>query len=168
MDDLQTTEESVLCDKCSVIRFIDKAIGGAVPTTRFGEHFLGFKGGVQVGSKMRVYLELEYMHHDRLPDLPFSEASAESGCAFCAALRNAALGLALSDPGRATFELSYVWDHCPPLHKNRLYMLLARTDVRFDAFEPAYTNSLVFHVDCEEGKIMSQQLGTFIDQNRRL
>ena len=77
------------------------------------------------------------------------EASAEAGCAFCAALRNAALGLPLSKPGRANFDLTYVWH---PHHDTTygLCMLLAGVHVEFAALEPAYNNPLVFHVDCEE------------------
>jgi hypothetical protein len=159
MGNLRSSEESVLCDKCSVIRFNDMNLGGYKSTSNSGEPFLAFgkdKGKVRVGSELRDQLELEYMHHDRLPDLPFLKASAESGCAFCAALRNAALGLALSNPGCATFELSYVCDYCPPVDKYGLYMLLAQIRVEFDTDEPAYSNSLVFHVDCEEGKIVNQ------------
>jgi hypothetical protein len=111
-------------------------------------------------------LELDHVHYDTLPDLSRLKASADVGCAFCAALRNAALGLALSKPGRATFELSYVWR--PPFQDDGLCMLLARIRAKFDAFEPPYTNSLVFRADCEEGKRINKQPGTLTNPNRGL
>jgi hypothetical protein len=145
MDDLQNTEESVLCEKCSVIRFNDKELGGYELTYRSGENVLAFGG---VGFDKR--LQLQYMHRDRVPGLLCLKASAEAGCAFCAALRNATLGLALSEPGSITFGLKYAWGN-----RNEefgLYMLLAQLYVEFDTIKPPYTNSLIFCVDCENGK----------------
>jgi hypothetical protein len=70
-------------------------------------------------------------------------------CILCCT-SGATLGLALSTPGRATFNLRYVWR--PDLVKDyELYMLCARLHVEFDVFEPAYEDSPVFLVDCKEG-----------------
>jgi hypothetical protein len=162
MKDLQNTEESALRDKCSVIRFNDKELGGFEATNDAGENVLAFKRNPRHPGT----LELDYVHHDKLPDLSRLKASADLGCAFCAALRNAALGLSWSEPGRATFGLRYSWR--PPVRHDGIRMLFAKMRVEFDAFEPSYTETLIFCADCEEGKKINKQPGTLTNPNRGL
>jgi hypothetical protein len=42
MEHLQSTKEFVLCDRCSVLRFNDKELGGAVGTAGCRADFLDF------------------------------------------------------------------------------------------------------------------------------
>jgi hypothetical protein len=162
MADLPGVGESPLCEKCSVIRFNDKALGGYETTNGTGESVLAF------GIDYPETLKLDYMHHDTLPDLPCLEASAEAGCAFCSALRNATLGLALSKPGRAMFELIHIWRAKLIRYPYGLEVLLAELRVEFDASEPAYDNTLFFYIDCEEGKGRSRRSGTVVNFKREL
>ncbi|KAF2650788.1 HET-domain-containing protein [Lophiostoma macrostomum CBS 122681] len=104
-----------LCEACSVIRFDDGQFGGCA-----GEdghlHFPDDEEGKE--------FNLGTTHKDSLPLLPSMKASAEAGCSFCGALRDAVLTLDLRDYMEVVIDLSYYWR---PKYTNvpGLYRLLA-------------------------------------------
>jgi hypothetical protein len=154
MERPRSADESFLCDQCSVLYFNDEKLGGCGAMNDAGKNVLTFDHLDLGGVKERRF-KLDYTHHDVVPDFPYLKASAEAGCAFCVALRNAAIGLDLSKPGRATFTLTYVWRPGGDPDFG-LHVLLAGIHVEFDTLEHPYTNFLVFCIDCEEGKKMNE------------
>lgn len=129
---------SQLCDKCSVLSFDDAWFG-------YEEE------GVLEPEKGRI-LELEYDQRDTLPDLPILRASAAAGCAFCAALREATLGLQLGGPADIEYQLEFTWgmDDEDFVHIG-LYLLVATVflKLRQETHNESTTHKIVFNIDSE-------------------
>jgi hypothetical protein len=112
-DTCETIIDSTLCNNCSVLQFDDSENGGCVQQTSSGEYILDFDKyndfghvGKRWGHKQ---LRLKYAVSDLLPHLPYLRSSAEDGCTFCGALRDAMLGSPPNHSGKFTFKLQYVW-----------------------------------------------------------
>ena len=76
MEDPLKAEDSVLCDRCAVIRFNDKEFGGYEATDDSGNSILKFDE-----DDTERYLWLDCEHVDHLPDIPDLRSSAQAGCA---------------------------------------------------------------------------------------
>ena len=100
MEDFQIIElKDDLCHACSVLRFDDGAFGG------FEEDgVLRFPN-----DDGNLHFDLEYNQCDSLPHLPVLKNSAETGCSFCGALRDATLTLGLEDDIKIGFTFRYYW-----------------------------------------------------------
>ena len=115
---------SILCKRCSALTFDDQIFRDYIK-----EHdnsslpVFPYDGSVLV--------ELNYEHTDLFPELPGLKASAQGGCTFCAALRQATLETTLPSPCRITYRLRYVWSP-PGAQDFGLYMLLADLSVDDD------------------------------------
>jgi len=146
MEDTCSVQESLLCDKCSVLRIDDREQGGHQAQNDAGEPILKFNNSDEVFRE----LWLDYVHHDSLPDLPYLKASAEAGCAFCATLRSAALELGFAKSAQVTFNLRYLWyPHTKPQYG--LCTLVANWQSEHIDFKTFATFPFVFNVSCEEG-----------------
>lgn len=167
-DVAHSTAESVLCDRCCLLRFADRDFGGYP-----AEGTLAFDN-----DNRRRDFELDYVHVDQLPELPRLKASSEAGCAFCGVLRDAALTLGLAEPGHITFKMRYLWrSNTPGQLQLGLCMLVADISARFgplvgsddDARDDAYTDALVFVVDSEHGERHTiSSSSRHIDKSREL
>lgn len=105
-DDYDPPKQSVLCKRCSVLRFDDTAEG-----FKFRNGRLTFtENSTWAGSQDYAYsLMLDYNFCDQLPRLDGLRTSAQAGCAFCGALREAVLKTCLNMSGRVNFKLCYLW-----------------------------------------------------------
>jgi hypothetical protein len=139
---------SNLCDKCSVLYIDDKALGfhEAEDDERGDGTFMSW-------DKTYEYQEfwLDYEHDDLLPRLPGLERSASSGCAFCAALREATLGLKINKTGHATFSMRYMW--LRGLRKLNVDIGISHITNEANLEDELPEKwSLRFFVDCEKGR----------------
>ncbi|KAK0103040.1 hypothetical protein ONS96_005652 [Cadophora gregata f. sp. sojae] len=79
-----------LCKKCEVLSFYDSQQGGYEHEDSFGNKVLR-----HAWKSQRMFfsfdVQLDYEHHDQLPDMPRMAASAEAGCRMCGLLRAAIL-----------------------------------------------------------------------------
>jgi hypothetical protein len=142
--------ESRLCQRCSVLSLDDMAYDGTEFQDAYGKWLLGFHS---TGRGLYRELPLDYNLSDRLPDLSCLRASAEAGCAFCEALRDAALMLDLNTSGTVTFELCYLWFNGSKEHAGLKY-LVVRLEIETEGgTKKDHQGSLLFHVDCEPGEI---------------
>jgi len=149
MESTCNVNESPLCDKCSVLRFNDKDLGGHKAQSNDGQDILSFPGG-DGSQEWSRQLWLDYTHHDSLPDLPRLKASAETGCAFCAILRSTALELGFAKPVQVTFKLCYIW-YPKTIPQYGLSTLVASWQSEHIEFETLSKHPFVFYVDCDEG-----------------
>lgn len=177
---LPTLSESTLCEKCSVLSFDDKALGGYVKKDKSGREYLSFDkvpdGRNNLRPNWRRFqkdrdvdsykwsewnLNLKYEHTDHLPDLPLLKASAESGCMFCAALRDATLALNSGNTGTIDYRLVYKGKpHNPTLEGIGLYMLQAYCLVTESTSKHRDRSRLVLLVNCEDGWFTVDVLGS--------
>jgi hypothetical protein len=138
--------ESPLCGQCSVLRFEDRRFGGAEKEDLASNPVLTFGN-----EDTQKEFKLDYTFSDSLPGLPDLKASAEGGCAFCKALRDAILTLQWNDPGRVILELRYIWRENPWDTGLRLLLVDLKA-------EPAvigaskFEDTLIFYIDAEPGK----------------
>ena len=164
MGDICNVHESPLCDKCCVLRFDDKELGGHKAQSHDGQDMLSFGLGNnsrELGSQLR----LNYLHHDSLPDLPRLKASAETGCAFCAILRSMALELGFTKPAQVTFELRYIW-YPTTIPQYGLSTLVASWQSEHIEFETLSKYPFVFYVDCDEGDYQPDIVKALTDRAR--
>jgi hypothetical protein len=133
---------SYLCDKCSVLYIDDKALG-AHEAERYDGSFMSFDN-----DDLFLALQLDYQHTDLLPELPDLEVSAISGCAFCAALRDATLRLEINETGRAVFSMRYMWRS----GLAELIVDIMISHLNHEANRKDELRHLRFFVDCENGR----------------
>lgn len=158
--------ESTLCDKCSVLRFNDKELGGHKTQSHDGEEVLSFMNENDRRERYRE-LWLDYIHEDSFPDLPCLRAAAEAGCAFCAMLRSVALELGFAKPIQVTFKLLYLWHpHTRP--QFGLCTLIARLQLGHIEFEGWTNYRLIFYIDCKEGDGQPDLPEVLTDRTRQL
>jgi hypothetical protein len=157
MEDAVNVLESTLCDKCSVLRFDDRRLGGYTVQNDHGEEVLRIDHDKYDGTSRQLWLD--YIHHDSLPELPYLRASAEAGCAFCAMLRSVTLERNFVDPARATFSLFYKWTNYALIPLRGTCSLSAVLQVGGNGLEPASCRVLEFGVDCEQGDSRPDVLG---------
>jgi len=149
MGNIGDVHESPLCDKCSVLRFNDKELGGHKAQSHDGQDILSF-GRAKDSQEVCRQLYLDYIHHDSLPDLPRLKASAEAGCTFCAILRKMALELGFSKSVQVTFKLGYLW-YPRTIPQYGLSTLIASWQSEHTEFETLSKYPFVFYIDCDEG-----------------
>lgn len=95
--------ESILCERCSILRIDDRAEGFEIREGRLQyTKDPAFEGAYN-------YQTLDYSFSDQLPHLDGLRIFAEAGCAFCGALRDAVLTTCLNTTGKVTFGLTYSW-----------------------------------------------------------
>ncbi|KAF1830895.1 HET-domain-containing protein [Decorospora gaudefroyi] len=153
MENLRSHVESDLCDKCSVLKFDDKQLGRRQARRDVANDVLRFD--FEDRRHRGKSFELDYVHTDLLPDLLRLKASADAGCAFCAALRDATLQRRPARSGPIRYRLRYKWERWSDrLDHPQLNMLVADWAVGDESFEGvgkvSHDRSLVFWVDCEE------------------
>jgi hypothetical protein len=169
-----TIDESVvvsrLCQRCSCLSLDDTADGfelrevdedgdedvGGPPFFWRSNPVLDFyKTEPKDEERDNFYREirLDYQHSDQLPDLNGLRASAEAGCAFCRALRDAVLTLSPDTPGKVTLNLRYLWS---PFPDRGLSYLSVNLDVRTEYRQSS--NQILFSVSCQSGKHCSERL----------
>ena len=119
---------SILCERCSVLAFDDQIFRDFTEEDDISSlPVFPYDGSL-------LNLELDYEHTDLFPELPGLKASAEAGCAFCAALREATSETTLPNPCHIRFHLRYMWS--PPCAQDfGLYMLLANMSIIDDEDE---------------------------------
>jgi len=166
MADISNVHESPLCDKCSVLRFNDKELGGRKAQSHDGQEILSFTDGNNPYEPCRE-LWLDYIHRDSLPELPCLKASAEAGCAFCAILRSTALELGFTRPVQVTFKLCYLW-YPRTIPQYGLCTLVARWQSEHIEFGTLSNHTFVFYVDCDEGDSQPDNSKVLTDRIRRL
>jgi len=154
-------EESTLCEKCSVLRINDRELAIHKVQNNDGEHTSGVSFVEEFFQQ-----ELNYIHADLLPDLPYLRDTADAGCAFCAILRSAALELAFVKPAGVTFTLQYCWrlNEIP-----RYWVCALQAFMRVEDGEPeSYTTwrAGIFEVDCKEGDTRPDLLDVLSDCTR--
>ncbi|KAH6878052.1 heterokaryon incompatibility protein-domain-containing protein [Alternaria rosae] len=149
MEEALNVRESTLCNKCSVLRFNDKRLGGHKAQNNDGQEILSFIVGNDSQEPCQQ-LRLDYLQHDSLPDLPHLKASAEAGCAFCAILRSMALELGFAKPAQVTFKLCYCW-HTRTRPQYGLSTLVASWQSEHIEFKTLSKYNFVFYIDCDEG-----------------
>jgi hypothetical protein len=117
--------EAKLCERCSILRFDDKAFGGYESEDEDGRPILkireedrenvtwGYlKSRYHAPDRRCAYLLLDFNLLDTLPHLPELEKSADSGCEFCGILRSAILRKYADCDGRVEIEtLAYFWSN---------------------------------------------------------
>jgi hypothetical protein len=141
--------ESKLCQRCSVLSLDDMAYDAFELQDDDGEWLLGFP---KIRNRMYRELRLDYQLSDQLPNLHTLRASAEGGCAFCEALRDATLMLSLNTSGHVTFDLRYLWSTLSN-GKAGLKYLVVRLEVEIQGGKDKdHQGDLVFSVDCEPGE----------------
>jgi hypothetical protein len=178
MSETTATTESFLCDKCSVLRFDDKALGflergwSSIFDNKEDEaqrlREVKDEEGDDGSSLSFDYdgcrnLQLRYHHTDLLPDFPGLEESVNLGCSFCMSLREAIYRVELNKTGRVVLSMRYRWrEHPLPIDETKGCLELI-----VDFVEDHYCNelnikismldllrwSLRFSVDCEDGKV---------------
>jgi hypothetical protein len=152
-DTCETVNDSTLCNDCRVLQFDDSEDGGFVQQNSSGEYVLEFDKKNDYGYISDRWghkqLRLKYAVTDLLPHLPYLKISAERGCTFCGALRNAMLSCLLNRSGKVTFELRYVWSWT---YGHGLQQLLVDVQYYTSADLPSFMNTLVFQLDCEPGE----------------
>jgi hypothetical protein len=138
--------ESQLCDLCSVLRLDDEQHGGYALSNSSGHPVLAFGDNEE-----DMTFELNYRQTDSLPHLPKLKVSGDAGCAFCHALRDATLTLALEEWDKVRFELRYAWHR--GVHELGSKLLLVNlSSVDDDFAETGQHSNLVFQVDCKKGR----------------
>jgi hypothetical protein len=157
--------ESKLCQRCSCLSLDDKTDGFWCEED--DEYYYGpprFLGpGLNFRSTLpkdedKFYEEIpvDYQNSDQLPDLNGLRASAEAGCAFCGALRDAVLTLSLDTPGKVTFDLHYLW---MSIETRGVHFLSVNLDVESEDHESSKPEGRVlFSVTCQPGKCCSSDL----------
>ena len=154
-------EESTLCEKCSVLRIDDRELAIHQAQNDDGEDTSSYSSDGEFFQQ-----NLNYIHDDLLPDLPYLRATAGEGCAFCAMLRSAVLEQDFVKPARVTFRLAYIWKiFSAPEHA--VCTLSANMQVERDEPGSYYTcRAGTFEVDCEEGDIRPDLLDVLSDCTR--
>jgi hypothetical protein len=106
--------DNQLCEKCSVLSFDDSIFSHLVQSSPEIVTSLNDVIPDCEDEKGRQIL-LEYDRTDLFPYLPGLTASAETGCLFCKALRDATLNSGISGSCRIAYRLRYLWrSPCPP------------------------------------------------------
>lgn len=95
-----TNKVSTLCTACSILPLDEGRIQGAHETKGSEYSVLAYP----LPRENRQYW-LDYEHVDDLAGLPKLKISAEAGCEFCRALRNATLRLVPSKSGKVVYTL---------------------------------------------------------------
>jgi hypothetical protein len=146
--------ESKFCQRCSVLSLDDTAYDGFESQNDNGEWLLNFHGTANANDSSISYkeLRLDYRLSDQLPDLHCLRASAETGCAFCEALRDATLMLGLNTSGHVTFDLRYLWDKYSYGDTGLKYLVVHLEVETESGKEKHHQGNLLFHVDCEPGR----------------
>lgn len=131
---------SQLCDQCQVLSFDDS--------------WFGWEEGGVFKPGPREMLRLKYDRCDSLPDLPHLKASAADGCAFCAALHDATLGLRLDGTADVAYKLAYSGVHETDeegLRDVGLYLLIVTVSVTptHDNGYLSTARDIIFSVDSD-------------------
>jgi hypothetical protein len=159
--------ESKLCHRCSFLSLYDTTDGFWCeeddehyhgPPRLLGPrvHFCSMLPEDEEQDEFYEEIPVDYQHSDELPDLDGLRASAEAGCAFCEALRDAVLTLSLDTPGKVTFDLRYLWY---PIEQGGLHFLSVNLDVESEDHESNKREGrILFSVTCQPGKCCSSDL----------
>jgi hypothetical protein len=152
---LESTLESRLCQRCSVLSFDDMAHDGFGIQNDDGKWLLGFRQVLRREDEpIKFYkeIQLEFELSDQLPDLPSLRASAEAGCEFCGALRDAILTLRLDFLSKVTFDLRYLWSTLIEGLAGLKFLVVHLNIESEDNEDNDHQDNILFNVDCESGK----------------
>jgi hypothetical protein len=147
--------ESKLCQRCAALSLDDTAYSQFQFRDDDGkwlpENPRQFMGN-DLGNSCRE-LPLDYKIIDQLPDLRCLRASAEAGCAFCEALRDATLMMDLKTSGHVTFRFSYLWCTVENEDCGLRYLFVCVEVETTGGKNKSHQSNVLFNVDCEPGKI---------------
>jgi hypothetical protein len=133
-----------LCSKCSVLQFDDSHFGSRFQLPS-GQNVLTIHEGKDPAllRPSSITTPLDYLHHDKLPDLPGLVMSSEAGCDFCRSLRAAIQMAALRGKrdGKIKIALSYLW------HRDTTANLGLRALVADLSIETSEEEQKLFHAD---------------------
>jgi hypothetical protein len=149
--------ESKLCQRCSFLGIDDTTDGFQLREVDEDEEgpppaWLSGPGLDFCEKRDSFYREIrvDSQHSDQLPDLNGLRVSAEAGCAFCGALRDAMLTLCLDAPGKVTFDLRYLWS---PLPYQGLHFLSVSLNVETEDRESIkHEGRILFSASSRPGK----------------
>jgi hypothetical protein len=122
----QPTNGAKLCERCKVLEFDDRDLGGFEMISSNGERYLNFRESGLLNSERS--LSLKYALEDQTPHLPQLKASAEAGCEFCRLLRQSIQRQFSDHNGDVFVRLKFEWAQMPGFRPTT-QMLVADLDL---------------------------------------
>ena len=143
-----------LCDRCQALQFDDEELGGFVGTSSSGDPVLAFD---HVHRPRRFHIPWEC--DDHLPDLVGLKASAESGCEFCAFLRDSIIRTSIKQPkGERSIHINlyYLWGNnrygsASSSRQDGLLALVAYVQVGSDSSNDENFMEFLFSIGSDDG-----------------